>query len=37
MEQGIQEKRRGSLRLAWVIGVLAVLWYLAAIFLVLKS
>lgn len=37
MQPGSQQKRRGSLRLAWVIGVLAVIWYLAAMFLLVKS
>jgi hypothetical protein len=36
MEQGSQENRRRSMRMAWVMGVLVLLWYLAAIFLVLK-
>jgi hypothetical protein len=36
MEQGSQENRRRSLVLAWVIGVVVLVWYVAAMFLVLQ-
>jgi len=36
MEQTSQEKRRLNMRLAWVIGVLVVIWYVAAMFVVLQ-
>lgn len=37
MNQSSQEKRRSSLRLALGIGALVLVWYLAAMFLVLQS
>lgn len=36
MEHIGQEKRRGALRLAWAIGVVVLIWYVAAMFVVLR-